>query len=279
MKRIVWLASYPKSGNTWFRAFLANLLCERDEPVNINNLHTGNIASARGPLDAALGYDSTNLTHDEIDLLRPELYLRQAQLSESTLYLKVHDAYLSAPNGRPLFPPEATKGIIYLVRNPIDVCVSFARHSGRSDYGKFVKVLGNPSNAIAARPGRLHEQLRQRTLSWSGHVMSWIDAVDQNVHIVRYEDMKLKTEETFTKAAVFADLPSQPEKIRKAIEFSSFEVLREQERKFGFREKLHANEAFFRQGAIGGGMASLSLEQIEQICFDHKEVMQRLGYL
>lgn len=66
MNRLVWLASYPKSGNTWFRAFLANLLADSNVPVDINNLGIGPIASSRGALDSTLGYDSSNLTHEEI---------------------------------------------------------------------------------------------------------------------------------------------------------------------------------------------------------------------
>ena len=55
MGGIYWLASYPKSGNTWFRAFLCNLQEDGEEPADINDLATGGIASARGWLDEVLG--------------------------------------------------------------------------------------------------------------------------------------------------------------------------------------------------------------------------------
>ncbi|MEJ2083836.1 MAG: sulfotransferase, partial [Acidobacteriota bacterium] len=38
MTGIVWLASYPKSGNTWLRAFLMNFLDPGKRPVDINQL-------------------------------------------------------------------------------------------------------------------------------------------------------------------------------------------------------------------------------------------------
>jgi len=50
---IIWLASYPKSGNTWLRIFLTNLRCDGEEPVNINELDGGPIASARALFDEA----------------------------------------------------------------------------------------------------------------------------------------------------------------------------------------------------------------------------------
>src|SRR5690606_3634079 len=65
MSGILWLASYPKSGNTWFRAFLTNLLREDDEPADINDLVGGPIAGSREPFDEAVGYDSGDLTEDE----------------------------------------------------------------------------------------------------------------------------------------------------------------------------------------------------------------------
>lgn len=67
MGGIYWLASYPKSGNAWFRAFLRNLQEDGDAPVDINELQTGSIASARGWLDEVLGFDTAELTPDEVE--------------------------------------------------------------------------------------------------------------------------------------------------------------------------------------------------------------------
>lgn len=59
---IYWLASYPKSGNTWFRVFLANLRREKSEPVDINQLDTNGIASARELFDKMIGLEGADLT-------------------------------------------------------------------------------------------------------------------------------------------------------------------------------------------------------------------------
>jgi hypothetical protein len=96
---------------------------------------------------------------------------------------------------------------------------------------------------------------------------------------MRYEDMKQKTEETFTAAAHFAELPTEPDRIRKALHFSRFEELRKQEEKMGFRERMHADRRFFRKGQIGSGREALSAEQTQQLIRDHGEVMKRFGYL
>ena len=109
MTRTIWLASYPKSGNTWFRMLVANLAAKDGKPADINDLpERGGIASARAPFDYLLLIDSGLLTHDEIDCLRPHVYEELARGAEDDEYdarqdappvrfVKVHDAYTLTP--------------------------------------------------------------------------------------------------------------------------------------------------------------------------------------
>lgn len=98
MKGIVWLASYPKSGNTWFRTLISNLMSKSQEPVDINQLSTGGIASGRERFDELTGIESADLTFEEIDQLRPEVYAYLAQTVKEPLFVKVHDAYTYLPD-------------------------------------------------------------------------------------------------------------------------------------------------------------------------------------
>ena len=93
MNGIIWLASYPKSGNTWFRGFLTNLLRDADTPASINELERTPIASARGVFDNNMGFEASDMTADEIDRLRPELYIHLAENAKEPLFMKIHDAY------------------------------------------------------------------------------------------------------------------------------------------------------------------------------------------
>lgn len=279
MARIVWLASYPKSGNTWFRTFLTNYLRDGDTPANINDLEDSPIASARYPFDEAVGYDSGEMTFDEIDQLRPEVYRYQAERAAETMYCKIHDAYTFLADGRPLIPPEATACALYFIRNPLDVAVSFAHHSGHDHYERIIQGMGKVENSFCAVDATEPNQLRQRLLTWSGHVMSWANAPGIRVLVLRYEDMKLKPEETFATATRFAGLADDRTRVKKAIEFSRFEELKKQEGSDGFREKMPRAQSFFRKGEIGSWRDVLTPEQVARIITDHRDVMRRFGYL
>ena len=125
---IVWLASYPKSGNTWFRLLVANLSAT-DKPVDINAMgEHGGIASARGEFDSHTLLESGLLTHDEVDALRPRVYEFLAREAEGRgpRMVKAHDAYLGTPLGEPML--RAAAGAIVIVRDPRDIAASLANH-------------------------------------------------------------------------------------------------------------------------------------------------------
>ena len=279
MNRIVWLASYPKSGNTWFRIFLTNFLRDEDQPADINMLGGGPIASAREPFDEAVGYDSGELTYDEIDRLRPEVYLHQSCAQKETLYVKVHDAYTFLPDGRPLFPSEATQCVLYFIRNPLDVAVSYAHHGGHKRYARAIHDMAYANMTLSAHHATEDNQLRQKLLTWGGHATSWVDAPGLRVHCMRYEDMKQRPQEVFGAAVRFLGLPDEPVRLKKAVEFSRFEEVKRQENENGFSEKLLSAKTFFRKGQVGSWREALTAEQAAKIVADHGEVMRRFGYL
>lgn len=279
MKPIVWLASYPKSGNTWFRAFWGNYRANGETPVSINELDGGPIASSRPHFDDAVGYESGDLTADEIDQLRPEVYRRWAEEAKETLYCKIHDAYTRLPDGRALVPKEATDRALYFVRNPLDVAVSFAHHLGKPGYDDTIHLMNLRKAGMNHQPRRQEDQIRQWLLTWSGHVKSWTEEADFPVKVLRYEDMLARPHESFGEAVKFLGWEEDAARLDKAIRFSRFEELSEQERTAKFCEKLPSASSFFRKGKTGSWREALTMEQAERVIRDHAEVMRRWGYL
>ena len=275
---IYWLASYPKSGNTWFRIVLANLMNASTAPVDLNQLQTGAIASARGWVDEALGFDSALLSHDELDQLRPAAYQWHSEQNNQIGYHKIHDAYTYVNNARPLIPSEGCLGALYFIRNPLDVVISFANHSSCS-IDQAIENMSNKTFAFCKGKYRQHNQLRQWLLSWSLHVHSWVSVQDINVLVLRYEDMKQNSLDTFTKAIAFLGLDVSQDVIQQALDNASIEKLQQQEVQSGFNEKPARVQRFFRKGIVGDWQQTLTPTQINRVISDHGEMMQRHGYL
>lgn len=278
MKKIIWLASYPKSGNTWFRAYLTYLLNPQENKMDINNLAGGPIASSREHFDDITGLSSSDLTHEEIETLRPDVYRYLAKNAREPIYKKVHDAYVYTKNGDPLIPAEVTRAVIYFIRNPLDIVASFANHLNKS-LDDTIKVMANEYFAFCNKTNKLHNQLEQKLYTWSHHVTSWVDESGLPVLVVRYEDMIAETFKTFININKFLDLEYTQKEINAAIEASSFEKMQKQEKINGFKEKTPDSSIFFRQGTAGLWKKELSKNQVESIVSKHSEVMSRFGYI
>lgn len=272
---LVWVASYPKSGNTWTRILLGNLLGDPREEESIATI--GNISASRPLFDDATGLASSDLTADEIDLLRPESYRVLAGQSDGPCFIKAHDACQRNSAGEWIFPPDCSRGAVLLVRHPMDVALSFAHHMGHGDLAIAVARLGNASHMMA---GEGHRQYHQRTLGWSGHYLSWTRQDAIPLLVVRYEDMLADTAAEFGRIVRFLGLPHAEDEARiaRAVELSRFDRLRSIEQRDGFREVPARADRFFRSGRAGEGIERLPDHLRAKILDTHGPVMEELGY-
>ena len=278
MRRLVWLASYPKSGNTWVRLFLTAYSHPEREALDINaidvSLHAGN----RDLFDRVIGLEASELTPAEIDRCRPDVYRQLAVEAEEPLFIKVHDRWRRNADGAPIFPPEVTAAAIYIVRDPRGVAPSYANHYNLS-IDAAIAQMADANNVVAAPADRLRSQLHQPIGSWSQHVTSWLDQIELPVHLVRYEDLHAHPETTFAGILQAAGLPVDAERLATALAQSHFERLQAQETAAGFKERPIGAPRFFRRGQADSWREELTPAQIERIVADHGPVMARLGYV
>lgn len=277
-KRIIWLASYPKSGNTWFRVFLNNLLSGTEAPANINQLDSSMSASDRIAFDQYLGINSSDLTFSEIDRYRPEVYRRIATDSDGYSFIKTHDIWRTNDNQDPIFPEDVTKGVLYFIRNPLDVVVSFAHH-GNISISRSIHNLNNSEFGLCVKQSKLYNQIHQELGDWSNHVISWTKSSGLPVHVTRYEDIISNPTDEFTKCLDFIGLEYTQSKVELAASHSTFEKLQQQELKFGFREKELVSRSFFRKGAVNDWLTKLNQAQVNNLFINHGTKMREFGYL
>ena len=273
---LVWLASYPKSGNTWMRVLLTNYLQPADGPASINALTPGGRAFDRHEFEECIGLQSSALTPDEMLRYRSLFHELVAAESPQPTFIKVHDACLRTDRGELLFPASATAGAIYIVRNPLDVAVSSAHHL-QSPIDRTIARLSVPLWTSAVSPSL--PTIPQRLSTWSEHVSSWLDQEAFPVHRVRYEDLLADPIAEFGAVVRFAGLDHDAEGVARAVDRSRFEVLRDQEARDGFVERMPRAPSFFREGRASSWRDVLSPEQVRAVVDAHAPVMDRLGYL
>lgn len=267
---IFWIASYPKSGNTWIRCLIASLLAGGAAP-DLN--HLGDVVPypvARAWIELVLDQETSELSRQEMLAVRGDFHHDLA--AKGCRHAKVHDRYDPL-----LFPDQASAGIVLVVRDPRDVAPSLAAQMALG-LDQSIARMGEPG-AILDRMGRGHNYLVEQHLGdWSGHVLSWQEQTALPLLLLRYEDLLREPVAQTARLAEFLGLPADGATLERAVGACLFDRLRQAEAAGGFAEGGQHAARFFRQGQSGGWRRVLSLAQIERLEADHGAVMARLGY-
>lgn len=277
MGNIVWLASYPKSGNTWLRAFLANLEANRATPLKPNELREYTCEEAHANRFAELaGRPSTDLTPEELAALRTRVHALIAREAQGTRLVKTHN-FNGTFEGHPLFNWQVSAGAIYVVRNPLDVAVSMTHHFGLT-MDEAIERLGDD------RVATVNDELFASHFigAWSTHVRSWAELAERapgKVIVLRYEDMLEKPAKYFAKAARLIGLGNDRVRIARAVKHADFRTLSALEQRDGFVEAVDDKTRFFYKGRANQWREALSRDQVARVVRDHGEQMQRFGYV
>lgn len=274
MGRILWLASYPKSGNTWVRIFLANLLKGDGGPVDINRVGEATLAE---PGTAGFSLIDPRPWQQwrpaEIARMRPRVQERIAATGEGIVPVKTHSAFVR-DHGVPSINMAVSHGAIYVVRNPLDVAVSYAHHQGM-EIDAIIALMGQSMFRTPTNATNVHEVMG----SWSEHVASWTANPSPQLHVMRYEDMLADPDKAFLALAGFMRVQADEARVRAAVAHAAFDKVAAMEARGGFVERTPAQERFFRSGRAGGWRETLSAAQVETIVGAHGEQMARFGYL
>lgn len=259
LQRIIWLASYPKSGNTWVRTFLANYFLGQKREIGINALREFTLSDARldfykraaGGIYPPLNADIASYMRVRSDALR-----LIAAAREGNHFVKTHQI-LDQVGGMPLIPPALTAAAIYVLRNPFDVAPSFARHTGQN-LDDTIAMMTNPKSIVGSPATGIYDILGR----WDDHVRSWTSAQGLPLVTVRYEDLLSNPRKGFMPIFDFLKTRVNTTHFKATIRKTSFESLRKQEDEAGFIERPPGMEKFFHSGRSGGWRETLSDKQV-----------------
>ena len=273
MAGIIWLASYPKSGNTWARLIFENLLGGGDSPVDINSRKKFcRSDSSRSQWLRCFGAAVDDMSISAVFKARRDMQAFYTAQSDGGVMLKTHSAYARL-NGTSLFAPEHSAAAIYILRNPLDVVLSLASFWGIGTL-EAVRRMANSRDRILRDDRNVSGFLS----SWSNHVLSWTRRAHPGLLVVRYEDMLEDPMDAFGRMTRHVGLTPSPAELGRAIANNSFENLRKQEAESGFVEAVE-DRPFFRKGVAGQWREELKERYIRRIVRDHGAVMALHGYL
>lgn len=282
-KGIIWLASYPRSGNTWTRAFLHSLARVMEDPdaeeIDINRIEEGSVVENAAELFPRFINKPVALaTQAEIAAARPWVQAALVESAGRPIYVKTHNAR-ALDHGAPLINMGVSLGAIYLVRNPLDVAISYAHLNG-TDIDTMIDLMAMSGFGVGKSTVNGLDRVHVVIGSWSENVASWTQPPHPAVLVIRYEDLLDNPEAGFVKITRHLQLKPTRAQIRRAIEMSRFDRLRGLEARDGFAERpKRSDEAFFREGRAGQWRDRLTEEQIARIVAKHGPLMKRFGYL
>jgi hypothetical protein len=275
---MVWIASWPKSGNTWLRILLSNISAGKDVPEDINKLSLHeDMAGSRELFERQTLVDSLLLFPEEIDAWRPAALDAHAASRNDATFLKVHDGWTQLPDGSAALG-KAARAALYIVRDPRDVAVSFAFHQDMC-IDRAIEYMNQTDSFF----GPTDSQVRQRNNGWTRHVRSWLDESGLPVHLIRYEDLHADTCRVFRGVLHFLGVSFENEsaareQVSRAVRHSGFGELQRQEREKGFAERPPRQDSFFRRGRPGAWREQLNEAQVRSIETANAATMRRLDY-
>ena len=286
---IIWLSSYPKSGNTLVRSMISAYFFTQDGNFNFKTLNKIN----QFP-DFKLFKNYGINTSDHMEIVKNYINVqRQINTKDknSIRFIKTHSG-LRSINGYPFTDLNNSLGAIYIVRDPRSVAKSYANHNQMSLERASDRMLEDKATLGGLKnPINEADKILTHMGSWSSNYKSWKVFKKYNRYLlIKYEDMIKNKEKTFITIIKFihklANLKFaiDDDKLKNILQTTSFEYMQKAEKNFGFEESVKTKKdseknIFFKYGPKINTPETLPAAIKKKLEVSLKKEMEELGYL
>ena len=278
---IIWIASYPKSGNTWVRSFLSAYYFSDDGKFSFELLKKIKQFPNKEFFDIKL---------ENVDDASKNWLIAQKKIKEKkkTIFLKTHNIY-GAYKGNSFTSEEFTAGAIYIVRDPRNVLTSLMNHYSLNE-SEALKMINSIYRNLKDENDTDNYASYSFISSWANNYNSWKKSKNINTLFIKYEDLENDTYNTFTRIINFSNNLIKKEKnidderFKSAIKTTNFDVLKKKEETEGFHEAAYSSKekkikTFFNLGNKNNYKNMLKKETLKAIEEIFEKEMIELDYL
>ena len=291
--KIIWIASYPKSGNTWLRSIISAMFLNNEGKFNFNLLNKIN------SYDIPLRYDfvkdiSKNDYEklDDLNILSKYWIESQRRIFDkenksffsNVSFFKTHSANINF-NGKEFTSSENSAGLIYIIRDPRDLVISYSKHY-QNTIDETIEMISNNIHLLRSTEKKYPILISTPDL----HYKSWKNLKAPKI-VIKYEDLLINPEKTINDIMMYFQLffnhsfNNQEMILKNLVETTRFKKMQNYEKNFGFNEATYStqnkknNNYFFRKGLANQWKKVLSHYQIKKIETACANIMQRFNYL
>ena len=290
-KKMFWISSYPKSGNTWLRLILCGLFFTEDGNLNnfdllkkipgFDSLKNFSFVKEKSLKDYDIIFNGTE--YNEESVLTYSKYWIEAQkrisIDKGKFGLfKTHNARVKINNNY-YTDSSITLGFIYISRDPRDIVISYSKHINKN-IDETIRFL---LDGQIMKKEKIGNKMPEIILNWRDHYLSWKKFSEVPSLFLKYEDMLNNIELEVQKIKNFfyknynIKITNESSKIKNIIKSTKFDNLKKKEFQYGFPE--HSHSTFFRIGQQKQWSKILNQKQIEAIEKKFKNQLIELNYI
>ena len=283
---IIWLASYPKSGNTWVRSFLNSLIFNKSNEANLSEISKIDQYPKRSHF-INLVKEIDNLESLSSNWIESQKILNK---DNKIKFLKTHHAFCKYKNSF-FTNNEVSLGAVHIVRDPRNVISSILYHFSKKNYSEAKEFLFDENKALGKKfdlkDPNVNKNIFTVISSWKNHFNSW-KQFNKNYLLIKYEDLILDPHKEFNNLAEYLskllNLEFDANKVNLAVRSNSFENLKKLEKENGFVEAINDKETgkkkqFFNLGPENDWKKLLDTELKQDIEKEFETEMRELGYI